>query len=200
MRKKTHKAVGATLRLLGLLPKGYHLNDLTKNQKDRIRKIQRQFSGAVNHPEFFVKSKVSIATARELKARGVKTKGKVALFQKQGADSVRYDKRKQEIVREYKNKKGKVIKISRTILHKPNEIFNQAQKFFDNKKPGEHLMLRTGDKMPFGTAFYSMAHFEKYMELMWEQHEDDDGFFSQLYIIEVKNAQKTKAKNSGTRH
>jgi mRNA-degrading endonuclease RelE of RelBE toxin-antitoxin system len=185
VRKSKYSKLGANLRSLGLLPKGYNLSDnakhLSKNQRDRIVKLARKYPGPAHRPEDFVAKRVTKSTARKLrdsdyrvKFSHAKSKGPLAIFERHGAAKVSL--RKGRVVREYEGG-GK----RQTLLGK--NLVEQAKVFFARKREGEFLMLRVGDKHEFGRRFYSLAAFEGYLKWLRDKGEDYDFPWDQLYIL-----------------
>ena len=159
-----HATVGKTLRALGLLPKGYRLDRLTRNQKDRITKTARKYSTQVNHPAFFTPIKVRPQDLGEIKKLGIPVRQRTALFQVQGAEAIKYDPRKGTVTRTYQGKEQV------TILPREQDIFREAEKIFANLKPGEYVTLRVGDKSTFGTRIRSMKDFRRYRKIVDERY------------------------------
>jgi hypothetical protein len=176
-RRNKHKRFGANLRAVGLLPKGYHLGSLTKNQKDRIIKLVHKYPGPAHRPQDFVTKTVTSATAKKLRAGGYRVKQKKALFEKFGAQKVSL--RGGAVERDYTD-------LKRTTIATRGDIFEQARRFFKRKKPGQYLTLRIGDKSHFGRRIYSMGDFNAYMDWMKRNHPNFESFQNYLEIVEVK--------------
>jgi mRNA-degrading endonuclease RelE of RelBE toxin-antitoxin system len=166
VKKSKYSKLGANLRSLGLLPKGYNLSDnakhLSKNQRDRIVKLARKYPGPAHRPEDFVAKRVTKSTARKLrdsdyrvKFSHAKSKGPLAIFEKHGAAKVAI--RNGRIVREYEGGAKR-----QTLLR--NDLLAQAERFFKRSKPGEYLMLRVGDKHEFGVRLHTMKDFQAYLK------------------------------------
>jgi len=175
--------LGRNLRSLGLLPAEYTskvLRNPTKNQRDRIVKTARRFSGPANRPADFTTHRVTPATARKLRAGGYAVKQKRTVIERFGAEVVRITRR--GIEREYAHG------IKRTHLLAGGNIFARAEKFFAERKPGEYLMLSVNGKHEFGTRFRSMAEFEKYADdFINEMHTKGfENVEDHLYIVEHK--------------
>jgi mRNA-degrading endonuclease RelE of RelBE toxin-antitoxin system len=163
--KNKYQKLGANLRKVGLLPSGYKLSDLSKNQKDRIIKLARKYPGPANRPADFVAKRVTTSTAKKLRAgdyrvKFSKTRGKgaLAVFEKHGAEKISI--RNGQIVREYDKYS------SSTLVGSAKDIHEKARKFFRNRRRGEYLMLRIGDSGAVNIQIHSMAEFDKYVSNM----------------------------------
>jgi hypothetical protein len=191
-KRKSHAQAGKVLRSFGLLPKGYKLNALTKNQKDRIRKLTRPavynadhsikvaagpFAAVVKAPKEFTSKRVSAATARKLKAGGVKVKQNIAVVQRHGAEEIHV--RGNKITRVFADRK------QTTIVGPESDLFKNAARFFATKKPNEYLMLRVGDRQAFGVRIHDMASFKKYITQMQRKIPDFKEFQNELYVVKV---------------
>lgn len=152
-----HKKVGATLRELKILPAGYRLGRLSKNQKDRIVKLAHRYHSQVNNPQFFVPLKIPKGERQRFAQLGAPIKGDVALLQRTGAESIRYDKRRKRIVRRYQGKEE-----VQELAPREGDIFEQADRMIATLKKGEYVLLKVGDKMPFGTRIKSMKDLIRY--------------------------------------
>jgi hypothetical protein len=182
-KRYNHAKIGANLRAAGLLPKGYRLDRLTKNQKDRIIKIRHQHPGPALHPGEFVGKKINWKDARTLKRAGyeVKLSGKrpTVAFARYGAEKISY--RKGEVVRHRGHYK------TRTRVGDSRDIFDQAREFFARKKKGQTLMLRVGSNSAFGVAIDNYEDFVKYMHHWRARYGSEawEGVRDHLYVIEA---------------
>ena len=191
-RRKSHASAGKALRKLGVLPQSYNLRDLTKNQKDRIRKLERRYSTQLKHPTEFVSKHISGSTATKLRQAGytVKRTGKTwrTILPRQGAESVRLDK-------------GKIIHVTSaretiTNVFARKDLFKQAHEFFKHKKKGQYLFLRVGDKTPFGVQIFTEEDFIKYLQEFEEaKPEAFNQIINNLYIVKVKPSKRTPSRD-----
>jgi hypothetical protein len=169
-RKVKHKTAGAKLRKLGLLPQGYKLDALTKNQKDRIRKLEHQYQQVLAHPSHYAVRPVSRETAKGLRktAFHVTTRpgrAPVAIIFKRENQTVEIERKRVVHRHSYIGHHGERVDVKAVtkLQEYEGDIFEQAQAFFKRKRPGQYLMLRNNGFAPYNVAIHSMRSFMEYM-------------------------------------